>query len=152
MSALVTQTCVVTLEPFEARVEEPFEVEFAPQAVAEAAYERAMAEIEAAHDKAAALAEQRDPPDAIINGKVNLGALASEFLAMGLDPHPRKPGARFDDAVAPAQDEKASPFSVLAGFRKRTDPKPARTIFLGACQLRRRSYWLAPAGNWRGES
>ena len=117
VSALVTQTCVVTLEPFESRVDEPFEIEFAPQAEAEAAYERAMAEIEAAHDKAAALAEQRDPPDPIINGRVDLGALATEFLAMGLDPHPRKPGAHFEDFQAP-EEGRPSPFGVLSALKK----------------------------------
>ncbi len=58
VSAIVTQLCVVTLEPFEAPVDESFEVAFAPQAEAEAAYAKAMAEIEAALDKARALAEQ----------------------------------------------------------------------------------------------
>jgi hypothetical protein len=118
VTALVTQTCVVSLEPFESPVDEAFEIEFAPQAEAEAAYARAMAEIEAAADKAAALAEQRDPPDPIIGGKIDLGVLAAEFLALGLDPYPRKPGARFEDFIAPETDEKPTPFSGLAGWKK----------------------------------
>jgi uncharacterized metal-binding protein YceD (DUF177 family) len=115
--ALVTQTCVVTLEPFEAEVQESFEIEFAPQAVAEAAYEKAMAEIEASKDKAAALAAQPDPPDPIIDGKVDLGAIAAEFLALGLDPHPRKPGARFDEILDP-HAEKVSAFAALERLKK----------------------------------
>ena len=115
--AVVTQTCVVTLEPFEAQVEEPFEVEFAPEAEAEAAYARAMAEIEAAQDKAAALAAQPDPPDPIVGGRIDLGALASEFLALGLDPYPRKPGARFEPVIEDAS-EPPSPFAALAKLKK----------------------------------
>jgi uncharacterized metal-binding protein YceD (DUF177 family) len=118
VSAVVTQLCVVTLEPFEARVEEPFEIEFAPQAEAEAAYARAMAEIEAALDKAAVLAEQKDPPDPIIDGKIDLGALGAEFLALGLAPHPRKPGASFDEILDPLAKEKPSPFAALAKIKK----------------------------------
>jgi uncharacterized metal-binding protein YceD (DUF177 family) len=118
VSAVVTQSCVVTLEPFEARVEEPFEIEFAPQAEAEAAYAKAMAEIEAALDKAAVLAAQKDPPDPIIDGKVDLGVLAAEFLALGLDPHPRKPGASFDEILDPLAEEKPSPFAALAKIKK----------------------------------
>ncbi len=118
VTAVVTQTCVVTLEPFETAVNEAFEVEFAPQAEAEAAYARAMAEIEAAQDKAAVLAEQRDPPDPIINGKVDIGALAMEFLALELDAYPRSPGARFEDAIEAAEDQKISPFSALASLKK----------------------------------
>jgi uncharacterized metal-binding protein YceD (DUF177 family) len=118
VSAVVTQTCVVTLEPFEALVDEAFEIEFAPQAEAETAYARAMAEIEAALDKAAVLAAQKDPPDPIIDGKVDLGALGAEFLALGLDPHPRKPGASFDEILDPLAEEKPSPFAALAKIKK----------------------------------
>ena len=30
--------------------------------------------------------------------QIDLGALAAEFLALGLDPYPRKPGVAFDGA------------------------------------------------------
>lgn len=114
--AIVTQTCVVTLDPFETAIEEAFEVEFAPEAEAEAAYQAAMAELEAATDKAAFLAEQPDPPDPIIGGKVDVGALASEFLALGLDPYPRKPGAEFAAVIEDEGTEK--PFAALAQLKK----------------------------------
>ncbi|MCW2284889.1 uncharacterized metal-binding protein YceD (DUF177 family) [Rhodoblastus acidophilus] len=117
VTAVVTQTCVVTLDPFETQVDEPFEIAFAPEAEAKAAYERAMAELEAATDKARLLAEQADPPDPIIDGKVDLGALACEFLALGLDPYPRKPGVAFDGHVE--DDEPApSPFAALSKIKK----------------------------------
>lgn len=116
VKAVVTQTCVVTLEPFDADVDEAFEVEFAPEAEAEAAYAKAMAEIEAAHDKASALVEQADPPDPIVAGKIDLGALASEFLALGLDPYPRKPGVEFEPVTE--EDSLPSPFSALARLKK----------------------------------
>ena len=117
VKAMATQTCVVSLEPFDAPIEEAFEITFAPEAEAAAAYERAMAEIEAAQDKARVLAEQPDPPDPIIDGKVDLGALACEFLALGLDPHPRKPGVAFPEHI---EDDaaKSSPFAALAPLKK----------------------------------
>jgi len=37
----------------------------------------------------------QDPPDPIINGQIDLGALAAEFLVLNLDLYPRKPGATF---------------------------------------------------------
>ena len=37
-----------------------------------------------------------DPPEPIVNGAIDLGALAAEFLMLGLDPYPRKPGAVFE--------------------------------------------------------
>ena len=42
-----------------------------------------------------------DDPDPVIDGKIDLGALAAEFFALGLDPYPRKPGVEF---VAPAEE------------------------------------------------
>lgn len=116
VKAVVTQNCVVTLDAFEQAIEEAFEVEFAPEEEAEAAYRAAMAELEAATDKAAFLAEQPDPPDPIIGGKIDIGALASEFLALGLDPYPRKPGAEFVAIVEDDAEEK--PFAALAQLKK----------------------------------
>ena len=53
-----------------------------------------------------------DEPDPVIDGKIDLGALISEFFALGLDPYPRKPGAVFEeDAKSEPAD---SPFSALA--------------------------------------
>ncbi len=37
-----------------------------------------------------------DEPDPIVDGKIDLGALAAEFMALGLDPYPRKPGVEFE--------------------------------------------------------
>ena len=39
--------------------------------------------------------DEEDEPDPVVDGKIDLGALASEFFALGLDPYPRKPGAVF---------------------------------------------------------
>jgi uncharacterized metal-binding protein YceD (DUF177 family) len=116
VTATVTQTCVVTLEPFEARIDEPFAIAFAPEAEARAAYEAALAALEAAQDKARLLAEQPDPPDPIIDGRIDVGALACEFLALGLDPHPRKPGVAFEGHCE--DEETPSPFGALAKLKK----------------------------------
>jgi phosphate acyltransferase len=87
--AKVTQTCVITLEPLEAMIQEEVDVRFAPPDD-----ERARNHIEAAGDLADLSAD--DPPDRIDDGRIDLGALAAEFLALGLDPYPRKPGARLE--------------------------------------------------------
>ena len=53
-----------------------------------------------------------DEPDPVIDGKIDLGALAAEFFALGLDPYPRKPDAIFEQS---AESEPAdSPFAALA--------------------------------------
>ena len=61
--------------------------------------------------------DDEDEPDPIIEGKIDLGALAAEFFALGLDPYPRKPGASFELNAKPEPAD--SPFAVLAKRAKR---------------------------------
>ena len=57
-----------------------------------------------------------DPPEPLVGGKVDLGAIATEFLILGLDPYPRKPGTVF--ACPSAGDDISHPFSALAALKK----------------------------------
>src|SRR5262249_19948551 len=104
VSATVGQLCVVTLEPIKNEIEEPIDVVFAPGA-APSLVDR---EIEVTDE---------DVPEALVGGTVDLGAIATEFLLLGIDPYPRKPGAVFQ---APAAGEDAAhPFAALAALKKR---------------------------------
>ena len=97
--ARVGQTCVVTLEPIENDVGELVDLLFAPMTEAKLTREH-----------------QDDPPEPLENGVVDLGAIATEFLMLGLDPYPRKPGAEL--AAAPVERKGESPFAALARLRK----------------------------------
>ena len=66
--------------------------------------------------------EDVDAPDPIVDGKIDLGALAAEFMVLGLDPYPRKPGAEF---VPPATAPKETPFTVRRA-RKLAPRRPER--------------------------
>jgi len=115
--AEVTQVCVVTLEPFPASVDEPVDILFEPPA--KDPKQRGGAEKEEDLDLTAA-----DPPDVIVDGVIDLGVLAAEFLALGLDPYPRKPGVAF---AAPARaDDTPSPFAALAELKQKAKPKKKR--------------------------
>ena len=110
LHALVTQTCGVSLEPFDASVSAPIEVEFAPcrQPLGEPASRKTTA------GRAAACAGPQDFPDPIVDGQIDLGALAAEFLVLNLDPYPRKPGVRFELVNAGGETSGTdSPFAVL---------------------------------------
>jgi hypothetical protein len=102
----LTQICVVTLEPFDATVDEAVDVRFAPEAEDDRGRrpERETVTLTLADE---------DDPDPVIDGRIDLGALTGEFFALGLDPYPRKPGAEF---VAPPE-EAPSPFAALAARR-----------------------------------
>lgn len=104
--ATVGQTCVVTLDPIENEVKEPIDVLFLPGA-----------EGPTRHGGAAAEQEGEESPEPLIGGKVDLGALAVEFLLLGIDPYPRKPGAEF---AAPEAGESGNhPFDGLEALKNR---------------------------------
>ncbi len=112
VDADVTQTCVVTLEGFETRVRHEVEMVFSPAVPDETVRSRrgdfevqAMRPVPGSDDQA-------DPPDPIVDDAVDLGAIAAEFLALALDPYPRKPGVAFEDVVDPRDDE-PSAFAAL---------------------------------------
>jgi uncharacterized metal-binding protein YceD (DUF177 family) len=107
VSARVGQTCVVTLEPVENDIDELVDLRFAPRAAAPAA----KSETVAAH------ASDDEPPEPLLDGKLDLGAIATEFLLLGIDPYPRKPGAEF--APVKADDASAKPFAALEALKKR---------------------------------
>jgi uncharacterized metal-binding protein YceD (DUF177 family) len=110
--AEVTQVCVVSLEPFAATVDEPVDVRFAPEVEAGAARRGGEGDVEEIVEVGG-----EDPPDPIVDGKIDLGALAAEYFALGLDPYPRKPGVAFDPPE-PHSDQD-SPFAALDKLNKK---------------------------------
>ena len=108
----ITQTCVVSLEPFPATVDEEVDVRFAPQTAANSG------SIATKEPQTFSLVDE-DEPDPIIDGTIDLGALTAEFLALGLDPYPHKPSVVFDDERTNLESTD-SPFAALA---KRVKPK-----------------------------
>lgn len=106
VSATVEQTCVVTLEPVENQVDESIDVIFAPSSAGDFAGDFA--------DQSAA-PEADEPSEVLSDGTADLGAVATEFLLLGIDPYPRKPGAAFEP---PAEHgAAATPFASLAKLK-----------------------------------
>jgi len=109
VSATVGQTCVVSLEPLANEIEEDVDLLFMPKSTAELTAGET--------EKGGSRAETKwDEPEALVGGAVDLGVVATEFLILGLDPYPRKPGVVFE----PPQDLKpdGGPFAALAGWSK----------------------------------
>lgn len=145
LHADVEQACVVSLEAFPARVEEPIALEFA-RADAGAlghfsqedwdmthfvktktgAGPHYPSAFDGAHGPDGDMSGD-DAPEPLQDGKIDFAALASEFLILGLDLYPRKPGAEFAPKIF-GEDEPvtgktvgtpSSPFAVLADFRQK---------------------------------
>lgn len=107
ISATVTQTCVVTLEPVENTIEEVADLLFVPDDGKQSAPEaQEMGE------------EADDGPEPLVNGTVDLGAMAVEFLILAVDPYPRKSGVVFEPTTA-GDAEAAHPFAALAALKKK---------------------------------
>lgn len=100
LKAELTETCVVTLDPFDHAVHEAFTIHFVPAGT-----------------------EDDDPdPEAIdqipsAGSTVDLGEALVEQLALVLDPYPRRPGAVLPDELAA---DPSGPFAALLA-RSRPD-------------------------------
>jgi hypothetical protein len=112
VKARVGQTCVVTLEPIENAVDEEVDLLFSSDAPV-------VPDADAGHHQTIGhRSDEDEPPEPLVGGAIDLGAIAAEFLMLGIDPYPRKPGAEF---AAPARDTEAEhPFAALAALKKPT--------------------------------
>jgi hypothetical protein len=107
VSATVGQTCVVSLEPLESELEERVDLIFLPQREPSRDLDR-----KGERDE---FSPAREPPESLVDGTVDLGAVATEFLNLGIDPYPRKAGAVF--ASPPTADAGGHPFAALAALK-----------------------------------
>ena len=107
LKASLCQSCVVTNEPVEASVDEPFDIVFLPEPVSGESQE----EVELAgadcdvvfHDGSA----------------IDLGSAIADSLALGLDPYPRSAGAEAALKEAGVLSEaEAGPFAALAKLKR----------------------------------
>jgi Large ribosomal RNA subunit accumulation protein YceD len=108
VQARIGQTCVVSLEPIENELAEAVDLRFMPMSAGSAAPPAKDREKPQGSD---------EPPEPLIDGQVDLGALAVEFLILGIDPYARKAGAQF---VPPkVEDVSEHPFGALEILKKR---------------------------------
>jgi hypothetical protein len=99
--ATVTQVCTVSLDAFDGPVSEPVDLLFTDT------------------DRLQGTdAEDADVPDPIIGGKIDFGTITAEFLALGLDPYPRKPGVTFEPHV---EDTDEPPLAALGALKPAND-------------------------------
>ena len=107
VAATVGQTCVVTLDPLENEIVERIDLSFVAPAIG----------APASHGESTTVnSEMGDSAETLIDGTIDLGALAVEFLLLGINPYPRKPDAVF--AAPSIEDAARGPFSVLADMKK----------------------------------
>jgi len=106
LEASVVQTDVVTLEPVHQEVSEEIDVTLTP------------AEGEGVRNRRFAEDEPEAERDVFRDGQIDLGAIAVEHLALGLDPYPRAPGVEFSGHIEDDSAEDPSPFAALERLKR----------------------------------
>lgn len=92
VEADITQSCIVTLEPVSAHIDEPVEALFLPEQ-SKLGREGFEGGGEIILD-----ADGPDSPETFSGDTIDVGALAEQFFGLAIDPYPRKPGASLDVA------------------------------------------------------
>jgi len=106
--AVYAQECVVSLEPVESDVDEALSAEFGPAA---------------ADDEISLSLDGPEPPEPLQDGRINLGELVVQNMALSLDPYPRKTDSALPKFAQQADKNKeiehSGPFAMLAALRKK---------------------------------
>lgn len=113
LKAAVTQSCVVSLDPVEATLDVPVEVEFWPVSLIE--------ELEGSVEEPGSTG-RFDWPEPIIDRKIDLGPVIYETLATALDPYPKREGVSFDWSQGTPEAggaRQSGPFAALAKLKRR---------------------------------
>lgn len=126
----VVQACVVSLEPVETDLDEEFEGWFAntDQAIMLA---KARRERKAKNGEGETpILDEKDDPEPIVNGHIDLAELVTQYLSLAIEPYPRAPGREGDEENASdsqggeaseASDISRNPFAALKNWKSGQD-------------------------------
>ncbi|MCC9622904.1 DUF177 domain-containing protein [Thalassospira sp. MA62] len=123
MTSDIIQRCVTTLEPVDEHVEDTIEVLFSPHVSED--------DLPSDADDLENLSEEElmallDQPEPLVDGKIDIGEITAQFLAVAMDPYPRKDGAELPSEVKTeeeAEEDRPNPFAKLAGLKEQLEQK-----------------------------
>ena len=108
--AAVTSPCVVTSTPVAQTIDESFEAFYADKTAA-ISLTLARHERQRSQDAEVPMLEESEDPEPLIDGQIDVGELASQYLALAIDPYPRAPGVAA--AIDLPEAARPSPFEAL---------------------------------------
>ncbi len=122
--ATLKQSCVVTLDPVNAKVDEDFEAWFADP-------DQAIALAKVKHDQQikaggeTPILEEYEDPEPIIDGKIDLGELVTQHLSLAINPYPHAEGVRYeygdDEPQKVPEAFKNNPFAALKDWKAKLE-------------------------------
>jgi len=123
ITGAVEQKCVVTLEPVHKEIHEEFEAWYADSSQA-VSFARAKRDRLSPQDKEEQpILEEHEDPEPIIDGKIDIGEIATQYLSLALDPYPRSENAEFESKTKPLGEEPDdlydNPFAALKNWREK---------------------------------
>lgn len=121
VEAQVEQECVVTLDPIYTQVKEEFEAWYADpgQAVSFVKARQQMMADKAGEE--APILDEKDDPEPIVGGVLDLGELATQYLSLAIDPYPHAEGVHYeigdDDPKNDPSKIRENPFAKLKDWK-----------------------------------
>jgi len=119
----ILQECVVTGDPIESVIEDNFEAWYAD-------HDKAVPFIRAKHQVQSVIEgdeiqmlEEKDDPEPLVDGQVDLGEVVLQFLSLSVNPYPRKVAANETEEIIVVAESKSAaslrpnPFAALKNWR-----------------------------------
>lgn len=120
LKAEIRQNCVITAEELERSIKEDFEGWFADPSEA-VSFEKARRErLNQKEKEELPVMEEAEDPEPVIEGKIDLGELVVQHLALAIEPYPRKPGA---DLGLEGKEDRTDDYDYTNPFAKLKDWK-----------------------------
>ena len=121
LSAKVVQDCVVSMEPVETEIRDEFEAWFAdPDQAVSIAKARREKQREKGHAELPMLEESEDP-EPIMDGKIDLGELAVQYLSLSINPYPHAEGVEYEHGDDQKENDpsitRKNPFAALKDWK-----------------------------------
>lgn len=113
VKANIVQDCIVTLEPVEQLVAEEVSGLFLPEG-------SKLAKPKSAEGEILLDAEGEDGPELFTGDTVDVGQLAEEFFALGIDPYPRKGGVALETRDVEDEEPRGPLYEKLAALAKKS--------------------------------
>ncbi len=125
IKANLRQACVVTLEPVETQLEEDFEAWFADAGQAITLAKAKQERLAKAGGGEVPILDERDDPEPIMNGQIDLGELVTQHLSLAINPYPHAEGVRYeygdDEPQKVPEGFKTNPFEALKDWKSKIE-------------------------------
>lgn len=122
LKATLTQSCVVTSDPVQSTIEADVEGWFAEPGQAISFARARQEKLRQRGGEETPLLEEKDDPEPIEDGLIDVGELVAQFLSLAIDPYPHKEGVGYEymeEEQAASQSSRRNPFAALKEWKEK---------------------------------